>query len=232
MSVLLLRTVLVYFSLILFFRLTGKRQIGQLELSELIIALLISELATIAIADLRISLLHTLLPVALLVCLEIIFSFLATKATIFKRFFDGSPSILIQNGIPCRRELGRARISVEELLSQMRLKGYSHLTDISYAFLEHNGQISFLPAALYAPPAAKDLGVDVEENEIPYTVLVDGKINRKSLTLFGKDEQWLINLLAKKGLSVSQIFLCILEQNGDPIIITQAQSEQIGEGVA
>ena len=212
MLVLFFRTVLIYLFLMLFMRLTGKRQIGQMELSELIIAFLLSELATAPLSNLKLPLTYALIPIGVLVSLEVLLSFLVTKSVLLKRVLDGTPSILIRRGVPDEAALLRARISVEELLGQMRQKGFSHLDQIAYALLEHNGQISFLATDAAQAVDASTLQISVTERGTDHLLIVDGRVSQTGLCLVGKTEHWLKKELHKRGISrMDEVFLCAMD---------------------
>ncbi len=215
MLTLFIRTVLIYAVLLCVLRLSGKRQIGELQLSELITALLLSELASAPIANVRIPILHAIVPILILVTMEVMISFFVTKSARLKKVFDGSPAILIRHGKIDQKELGKARISVEELLGQMRLKGFSTLSQIDYAIIEHNGQISFLPFAAEQPPSASDLSLSLCESGIDHPVIVDGVINEKALQAVQKEENWLYTKLQSQKLHVGDIFLCTANDQGE-----------------
>ncbi len=211
---LFLRTLVLYFSLFFFMRMTGKRQIGQLQLSELVTAFLLSELASGPLTDLQMPLLHALLPIALLVSLEVLLSFFVTKSVKMKRLFDGTPALLISKGKLDQTALGQARISAEELLGQMRLKGFGDLSQINYAILEHNGQISFLPFAKDQPPSAKAQSISVKDPGYTHALIVDGAVSQTALSLAGKDQSWLLSRLAGQKISLEDVFLCTLNDDG------------------
>ncbi len=214
MLTLLIRTILIYAILLCVLRLSGKRQIGELQLSELITALLLSELASAPIANVRIPILHAIVPILILVTMEVMISFFVTKSARLKKVFDGTPAILIRHGKIDQGELGKARISVEELLGQMRLKGFATLSQIDYAIIEHNGQISFLPFAKEAPPTAYDLSLSVEEEGIDHPIIVDGVINEKALCAIGKEKNWLYTQLKGQHLHLADVFLCTANDSG------------------
>lgn len=144
MLVVAIRTVLIYLFLIIGMRLMGKRQIGELQLSELVTTLLLSEMASLPATDPNIPLAFSILPVSLLLLLEIILPFLAARFPFLKKMIDVVPSILIRKGEIDPGEMSRMRISMDELLSQLRLKGVGDLRDVDYAILEQSGQLSVL----------------------------------------------------------------------------------------
>ena len=139
------RTIIVYIFLVIAMRLTGKRQIGELQLSELITALLLSELAASPITNNNIPLSYAFVPILTLVCIEIINTFLVTKNVAARRFLDGVPNIIIKKGVLDQKELAKVRMSMEELFAELRLKDIYDISEVEYAILEQNGQLSVTP---------------------------------------------------------------------------------------
>lgn len=215
MLTLFIRCVFIYIILTVFLRFTGKRQIGELQISELICALLLSELAAEPILNNNIPILHAVIPIATLVALEVISSFIVTKSTAMKRALDGTPNILIRDGIPDQHALLNVRLSMEELLAQLRLKGYSDVGEIAYAILEHNGQLSVLPKAGAKPPNAEDFSLQVPEKGMAHALVVDGVISRSGLALTGKSEKWVLDRIAGKHCGIADIFLYSLDDAGN-----------------
>ena len=203
MIMILLRTVIIYIVLIGFIRMTGKRQIGELQLSELVTTFLLSELATIPITDPDIPLLFAIVPILFLISLEIIISFIVTKCVTLKRFVDGSPSFLIKKGKIDIKELKKQRISVEELMSALRIKDISSVSSIEYALLEQNGQLSAFK----------------KDDDLEHAVIVDGRFNLYNLTLSGLSESDIRNRLKTRGCVPEDIFLYTVTDNGSEFIM-------------
>lgn len=168
-------------------------------MSELVTAFFLSELATYTVTDLTVPLIFGLFPIVLIICIEVIVSHYTLKIPIMKKIFDFSPSVLIQNGVVSKKELGDNRLSVEELLSQLRLSGFYEISKVRYAILEPNGQLSVVPFPDQEPPTVGQFGIT--EKNTGYTVVVinEGNVNRKALSVIGKDELWLKKELKKKG---------------------------------
>ena len=178
-------------------RLSGKRQVGQLELSELITAFLISEVATTPLTDTDIPLLYAIIPIALLLCLEVTVSFITTKSVMFKRLFEPPPTVLIANGKLNIAELKKQRLTADELISSLRLNNVSDINTVKFCFLEHNGQVSSFSfdEALMLP------------------VIVDGKIHNGHLKLVGRDEGWLKARLREQKSDISDVFIGVSDGN-------------------
>ena len=144
MTVIFFRTVIIYLILLLVLRLMGKRQIGELQPSELVTTLLLSQIASQPILAQNVPIAYGVIPVCIVVCLEVILSFIMTRVPFLKRLFVGKPSILINKGKMDTKELMRVRVTVEELMSELRSHGVGDPADVYYAVMEENGSISVL----------------------------------------------------------------------------------------
>jgi len=215
----LFRTIIIYFSLIAVLRLTGKRQIGQMQPSELVVTLMLSELAVAPINNPSIPILHTLIPITLIVVTEIIIAYFVTKSPLMKRAFDGTPSFLIAGGKLIQHELARQRVSMEELLTQLRLCGYPNISDVCYAILEPNGQLSVIPKAAMQPIQRCDQQIHPDESGLPHPLIIDGAISEFNLSLIGKDKTWLRREISRHGATVDQVFYFSQDDSGQQILI-------------
>ena len=149
------RTIILYILIIAGVRLMGKRQVGELEPSELVLSLIIADLASVPMQDYGIPLLTGVVPILTLLSLTMILSVLTMKSVTFRALLCGRPSVVIQNGMVNQREMAKNRLTVDELLEELRIKGYTDISQIKYAILETNGQLSVLPYANQKPPAAR-----------------------------------------------------------------------------
>lgn len=208
------RTLIIYFILVTAMRLTGKRQIGELQVSELVITYMLSELAVFPIIDKNAPLLHSVIPIVILLSLEVIFSFIQTKSRRFRKIFSGGPTVLISKGKLNAPELAKNRIDLEELLGELRLKGAFDISEVEYAFLEENGQLSVLLKASASPFTPNQLDFNVTEKGCTHAVIVDGEINRAGLSATSKNERWLEELLTGEQLEISTIFLMTVDDAG------------------
>ncbi len=206
MLTILLRTVVIYAVLILIMRLMGKRQLGELEITDLVTTLLISEIASLPLTETGIPLHHALLPIITLAGLEVGLSALLLKGQLFKRLLISRPTILMSHGVPDRGAMKKARLSCEELLSQLRLQGISDPAEVDFAVMEPNGQISVIQDSSKkdTPPPAGVMRL----------LISDGRVNRDNLRLAGKDEAWLEGYLKKQGLKAREVFMLLCDGNG------------------
>lgn len=219
MLTILIRIILVYALLIGTMRLMGKRQIGELQLSELITTILLSELAAQPITDNEIPLAFAIIPVAVLLSLEVIISFAVTKLPFLKPIFDGKPSVLIRRGELQFDEIARVRISIEELLSQLRVEGVPDIADVDYAILEQNGQLSVIPKRASSPPDAKDAKIKVAESGIAHAIIVDAHISDYDLNIIGHDRKWLDSRLKHYRVTPKEVFLFTVDDLGKEALI-------------
>lgn len=193
-------------------RLMGKKQIGELEPFELVIALMISELATFPMQDIRIPLLHAIIPIVTLLFLQVATSFIELKSEKARKILTGAPSILIKNGKIDIAELRSQRFNINDLLEELRLKGYFNLSDIQYAILETSGELSILPRTGQSNVTKDDLKVKITQEALPIPLIMDGNINFKNLKILSKDETWLHNKLKQNNISSSKdVFIGIID---------------------
>ncbi len=214
MLTILIRTLIIYLSLLITMRFMGKRQLGELEISDLVTTLLLSEVASLPITNTDIPLSHALIPILTLTSLEVLLSGLLLKLPFLKRLVSIRPAILVHNGKPDRAALRAMRVSSEELLSQLRQKDVVDLAEVAYAILEPNGQISVIKRATAQQPTARELGVSVTESGMMHLIISDGRINRRNLALAGKDERWLEAILHAHRLAAEDIFLLLADDAG------------------
>ncbi len=179
------RALILYIVLVLVVRLMGKRQIGQLQPFELVITIVIAELAVIPMSDTGIPLANGIVGILVLMAVQIIISQVILHSEKARAIICGKPAILINNGQPVRDAMRRVRININDLLEQLRSKEYPNVSDIAYAVLETNGSISLIPKADVKPPTAKDLGTLVDQPHFPITLIMDGRVNLESLQLAG-----------------------------------------------
>lgn len=218
-----IRTFIIYGFLTVTLRLMGKRQIGELEISELVSTLLLSELASAVIGNPSIPLMFALISTLLIVALEFLISDIKNRSPLLKRIFDGTPSILISRGVLNQKELRRMHISVEELLSAFRLKGVSDPSDVYYAVLEQNGQLSVILKQEKMPPTTSDMNMKAHERGIAHALIVDGQINPTALSVCKKSEAWLVRECTKRGKRVEDVFLFTIDDAGTTFLTPRSE---------
>ena len=175
------RTLILYLIVIAALRVMGKRQLGELQPSELVVAIMISDLAAIPIEDGEKSIWMGMVPILTLVAAEILLSVMELKNETFRTIITGRPSVVIKNGRIQTDVLKKLRISLDDVLEQLRLNGYSQITEVDTAMLETNGQISVIPVEKDRPLTCEDLNINPSQTHLPHTLIADGKVRQSGL---------------------------------------------------
>ncbi|ERI92604.1 hypothetical protein HMPREF1982_02213 [Clostridiales bacterium oral taxon 876 str. F0540] len=213
--IVLLRTVILYFIVVFTMRMMGKRQIGELQPFELVIAIMVSELASLPMQDTRIPLLHGIIPIITLLVLQVIISLAELKSETARTIFSGKPSIIVKNGKIDIKQLKYDRLNINDLMEELRLQGYYNIEDIEYAILETSGQISVIPKTELEPATRQDLNIKSTQDKLPITLILDGKINKYNLNLIEKNNSWLQNQLKKNNVSSpDKVFIALIDSKG------------------
>ena len=200
---LLFRTLLFYFALIAVIRLLGKRQVGQMEPSEFVVTMLMANLASVPLEDWSIPVWGGLVPMGIVFVCERLISLLCLKSIRLRRLLCGKPVILIENGRLLEGNLRRTRVNLDELTGHLREQGVLAVEEVQFAILETNGSMTVFPY----PPAP-------QTQELPYTVISDGRILTENLHLLGRDEGWLRKKLQGKSLTPEDVLLMTLTKSG------------------
>ncbi len=179
-----------------------------MQVSELVTTFLLSNLACEPLLGADIPILYAVVPILTLICMEVIFSFLTTKLSFMKKLLDGKPSIIINKGRIDIDQMGKMRMSMEDLLCELRIAGYSSAKEIEYAILESNGKLSFFPVDS-APAIAG----------IAHPVIIDGVLVKYALHDSGKSEKWVFDTLKKKKTELSAVFLMTVDDQDSVEII-------------
>lgn len=216
MLVVVIRTLILYASVTAAVRIMGKRQIGEMQPSELVVAIMISDLASVPMQAVDIPLLSGIIPVFTLIVAEVFAAFLSLKSKAIRRIIAGEPSVVIRGGRIDEKELVRQRFNLNDLLEQLRISGYPDISQVEIAVLETNGQLSIIPKAEARNVTVKDLNLkNAEKETIPFMLISDGKINKAELKRSGKSEKWLNQELKKKKISsVKDVFVASLDEYG------------------
>ena len=219
MLTIFLRTVIIYFLLLGTMRILGKRQLGELEVSELITTILLSEIASMPIANQDIPIAYAIIPLITIITFEVTFSFLLGKFTKLKNILSTPPSALILKGKIQQKELLKNRISPEELLSELRLKNISDPSLVEYAILEQNGLLSVFPKIEYQQPTLKQLGLKDNESGIVHIIISQGTWNEYNLKLLNKNKEEFQKYIKKQGVLVNEVFLLTIDDNNQKHLI-------------
>ena len=206
-----LRTVFLYLILILSIRLMGKRQIGQMEASEFVVTMLVANLASIPMQDGAIPLYSGLVPILTVLGAELVLSGLILRSVAVRRFFCGKPVILIDNGKIMLENLRATRVTLDELTGHLREKDVLDVTQVQFAILETDGNLSVFPYPKYRPAAAKEAGLHPKKQYLPITIIEDGYVSKDNLKIAGKDELWLQKILREHRAEVEETLLLTVD---------------------
>ena len=213
----------MYLVLIWALRLSGKRQIGQLEPAEFVVTMLIANLAGIPMEDPDIPLLAGVVPILTLLAGELILTWLTVGSLRLRRLLCGKPVILIDNGVLLTDNLLRTRLTVDELTGRLRQKDVLSIRDVQFAVLETNGQLSVFPWPDTRPPSAREAGVKTEQQNLPVTLVEEGKLNADNLPRAGKSRAWVQARLREHGVSLRQTLLLTVDAGGTVVWIGKEQ---------
>lgn len=215
MAIAFTRTLILYLLIIIGIRLMGKRQVGELEPSELVLALIIADLAAVPMQDFGIPLLAGIIPIFTLLCVTMILSVLTMKSIRFRALICGRPSVIVADGKLRQREMNRNRFTVDELMEELRMQGVSDLTTVKYAILETNGRVSVLLKAEEMPVTAKQMELHPQDPGLPVILINDGRLITHNLKGRGLDDVWLKKQLeAHHVRRPEQVFLLTVDENG------------------
>ena len=215
MLIIFLRALILYFLVVVVMRMMGKRQIAQMQPFELVITILIAELAATPMENSSIPLISGVIPILTLLSIQVLVSFISIKSETFREIVCGKPSILISKGKIVQPEVRRLRINMNDLLEQLRSKDYPNLSEVEYAILETNGQLSIIPRADKRQVNVSDLNIEIDKEELPVTLIVDGKLSYKNLNKTGNNEEWIKRELQKHNISrIEDAFFAFLSTDG------------------
>ena len=219
----MIRGLIVYITVIVSVRLMGKRQIGELQPSELVTTFLLSEVASMPLQNKDISLLNCLVLIFMIVGLEVIFSVLDLKSDFFRRLMQGSSALVIKDGKLLQDKIKSIRYSIDDLLEGLRLKDVFDISKVKYAYVETNGSLSVELKDSERPVTPKDLKLSVSTEALPCLVISDGKIVEKDFELCGMTKEKLEKLLKKANIKKEEVFIMTADRSGKTNIIRKEE---------
>lgn len=208
------RAFILYAVVVIVMRVMGKRQLAQMQPFELVVTLMIADLASVPMENSGKPLLGGIIPIIALTVSQLALSWLTMKSERIRAFVCGSPSILIEKGIINQTELKKQRINLNDLLEQLRTKDVPQVSDVEFAVLETGGQLNVIPKSQSRPVTPEDLQIDLPDVGIPLTIIMDGQIHHQNLKKANLDISWLTRELKKKNLSAKDVFFACLYSNG------------------
>lgn len=193
------RTCFLYVFILVVFRLMGKREVGELSMIDLVVFVLIAEVAAFALDDYENPLFNAILPIIILLVIQILSAYLSLKSKRVRDLVDGDPVLLVRAGVILESEMRKQRYNLDDLCQQLRENGVASVTEIAYAYLEPSGNLSVFKK---------------DEKAFVYPLIIDGDIQEKHLMILHKDVDWLVAELAKQNVQdTNTVFFCILEEN-------------------
>ena len=214
MLISVIRTVILYAFVIVSIRLMGKRQIGDMQPSELVVTMVISDIASLPMQNTSQPLLSGIVPVLVLVALEVAVSVCMMKSRPFRRLVCGNPVVLIEDGQLLQKQMKRLRLTVDDLCAQLRQQNIFSLEDVQYCIMETNGALSILEKPQKRVPNAKESGVVIPDNKIEAVVINDGKLLENAPKLCGQSTETVQNILNKNHIDVSEVFIMTMDGSG------------------
>lgn len=226
------RTAAVYLVVLLLMRIMGKREVGQLSAFDLVVAIMIAELAAIPLSDNSKSLWHGIVPIATLVLMEIMLSFVALKSITARKIIEGTPSVILERGQILEKEMRRLRYNVDDMLSQMREQGIYNLEDVEYAILETDGKLSIILKSSKRPVIPEDLGLQPAYEGLPIPLISDGKILEENLAMVAKSQDWLEQILqSQHNCIIADVLYATMDTRGKLIVYKRGNQKKRPEDV-
>ena len=225
MFVTLIRSVILYFTVILSLRLMGKRQIGELQPGELVVTIMISECAAAPIQDLDRPALNGIIAIFCLVILEVLLSVATLKLPWARRVLDGSPTFIIKNGVIDQKAMKALRLTIDDISESLRQQGVFDIREVAFALVETGGKLSVKKKSHKDQPTAEMLGLSPLPDKLPVTVVGDGSVNKASLQICGISEQQLEKIIAKKELKKQEIFLMLFDGDKDTYFVKKQNAD-------
>lgn len=207
MTIILIRTIIIYAIMIFSIKIMGKRQISDLQTSELVITIMISNIATLPMEDPAEPLLASLLPIIVLICCEISVSCLMLKSRKIREIICGKPVIVISEGKIQQKAMKYLRLSTQDLVEQLRQLDVFNINDVWFAIMETNGQMSVMKKTEKQPPNAKDMDMKLSNPPLETVIISDGVISKESMKICNLDKEWLHNTLKKNKINQKDVFL-------------------------
>ncbi len=203
----------MYFLVLFTIRIMGKSELSEMSPFQLVVIFMIAELAAIPIESTSASLLNGVISIFALMFLQTLISTISIKSERFKNFINGRPSILIDRGEINQKELKNLRITLNDLMEQLRIKNVSSLSDVEYAIMESNGELSVIQKAGKKPLTVSDIGINKDNGTLPMVIISDGVLYRSNLYRMKWQEKSLLDLLNKHDLTYKDIFLAFTDDN-------------------
>ncbi len=219
------RSIILYILVLVVMRLMGKREIGQMQPFELVIAIMIADLASIPMSDVGVPITSGIVPILALLLFQLIISTLNIKSIKFRKIICGQPAILIYRGKIDEKQLKKEKITINELQERLRQKDVFSIGDVEYAILETNGEISVIQKPEKRNTIPEDFNILPDYEGIPYDLVIDGKVMYENLRKIGKDYNWLEKEIKKFNMKPSEAL--VVTYDGKEQIFCQRKEKNV-----
>ena len=218
MVTIIIRSVIIYLIVLLVFRLMGKRQLGQMQPFELVLTLIIADLATIPMAEVSVPVLHGIIPLLSLVVLHFVLTLISRSSQKLSKFISGKPVIIVNPKGIDYQAMKKLNISTDDIFEALRESGYFSIADVQYAIMETNGKVSVMPKAGSAPVTNKDLKTEAEDSYLPIVLVSEGKIIKENIALAGVSQAEVCQIVKEnseeKSLNLKDVLLLTIDKTG------------------
>jgi len=233
MLTIIVRSVIIYLVVLILFRIMGKRQLGQMQPFELVLTLIIADLATIPMAEVSVPVLHGVVPLFTLVLLHYILTLLSKISPKFGAFISGKPVIVINSQGIDYKALKQLNLSVDDLFEAMREQGYFSLDQVEFAIMETNGKMSVLAKANASPVTPEQMKIKVDETTLPISLISEGQIMKENLHFAQVDEKFVKNFISSKVKNgkIKKVLIMTLDKQGKVVLQMMNSSQQVFENV-
>lgn len=220
MGIVFVRTVVIYIFVVVAMRIMGKRQLGDLQPMELVVTLLIADLAVIAIEDNYRPFVYSVIPILMLISLELLMAYISMKSVSFRTLFTGRPVFVIKNGVLQQQNMEKLRYTLEDLLEELRHNQIKTPLDVESAILETNGKLSVFLKPHLNPLTPEDTKLEAVQKPLPLPIVLDGKIMKENLPVAGLDIDWIEERLRERNIpGIKRTFLMTIDPYGGLFIL-------------
>ena len=214
MATIFIKTIIISLFVLLAVRLMGKREIGQLQPVELVVIIIIADVASVPMEEVGTPILQGIIPIFALVVGQLILSYLNIKSVFLHKLISGKSSVLISKGKIVQENLKRQRYTIDGLMEQMRVAGYSDIRDIEYAILETSGQVTVIQKPNKRTTTPEDFNIEPDYEGLPYDLVIDGKVLNENLRKIGKNEIWLKKQVEKFNMTPQEALIVTFDGKG------------------
>lgn len=218
MLTIIIRSIIIYLIVLLVFRLMGKRQLGQMQPFELVLTLIIADLATIPMAEVSVPVLHGVVPLLTLVVLHFVLTLISRSSQFVSKIISGKPVIIVNPKGIDYQAMKKLNLSTDDIFEALRECGYFSISDVQYAIMETNGKVSVMPKAAAAPVTNEELKTQAKDSFIPIILVSDGKVIKENISLAGVSQEEVLNIIKEnckaKNSSIKDVLLLTINKTG------------------